>query len=297
MKTRQDMSGNATGRIQFSGTPASLQGRTEIHLRDFVLDAAPALTADTELQVALGMANIKASVVAKGSEPLTVEGTFPVRLEKRDAGYAFTSDGPLSATINFPAVFLGKLPAYLSRGIFTGGILSGNIAIADSVEHPLITGGASIVDGKTLRGPTLSAGTTFKGRTAAIDFVHLRETVALEPERNAPLSLDVSARGEIDFAGLDDVSLRLAPVAAIDVTTHGTGECVSSVEFVAGIPGIYLIRQAREVSFGGNVFTRRFRMSLPSANAVDPPDVFPFCHDSTESGKTVTLRVTPVFVP
>lgn len=297
VKTKQDMTGQVNARIQLSGTPASLQGRSEIHLRDFVLDAAPALTADVELQLALGMANIKASAFAKGSEPLRIDGTLPVGLEKRDADYAITSDGPLSATIGFPAVFLGKLPSYISRGFFTGGILSGNIAIADSVQHPLITGGISIVDGKTLRGPTLSAGTTFKGRTAAIDFVHLRETVPLPSNRNPSLSLDVSARGELDFADLDDVSLRVVPVAPIDVTTPGTGECVSGVEFAAGLPGLFSSRQAQEVSFGGNVFTRQFRMSLPSANPVDPPDVFLFCRDSAESGKTVTLRVTPAFNP
>lgn len=296
VKTKQDMTGQVNARIQLSGTPASLQGRTELHLRDFVFDAAPGLTADLEVQLALGMANIKASALAKGSEPLRIEGTVPVRLEKRDADYAFTSNGPLSATVSFPAVFLGKLPGYLSSRIFTGGILSGNIAIADSVQHPLITGTVSIVEGKTLRGPTLSVGTTFKGRTAAIDFVHLRETVAPDPGRN-PLSLDVSARGELDFADLDDVSLRVFPVAPIDVTAPDPGECVSGVEFVAGLPGLLPSRQAQEVSLGGNVFTQKFRISLPSANPVDPPDVFPFCHDSAESGKTVTLRVTPAFNP
>jgi hypothetical protein len=300
VKTKPDVSGQANGRIQFSGTPASLQGQTELHLHDFVWDASPPLSADLELQLALGMARIKANMAAKGSEPLRVEGNLPFRLEKRDPDYALISDGPLSATINFPAIFLGTLPSYLSRGVFTGGILSGNIAIADSVQHPLVTGGVSLVDGKTLRGPTLSAGTTFKGRTAAIDFVHLRESVALGAAQDAEpnfLSLDVSARGELDFSDVDDISLRVLPVAPVAVTAPGPGECVSRVEFAAGLPSLLPSRQAQELSFGGNIFTGQLRMSLPSANPVDPPDVFPFCQDNSESGKTVTLRVTPAFNP
>src|SRR2546423_2052421 len=174
VKTKPDMSGSATGRIRFSGTPASLQGRTELHLHDFVLDAAPALTADLEIQLALGMANFKTNAIARGSDPVKIEGTLPLKLEKRDTEYALSSDGPLSATLNFPAIFLAKLPTYLSRGLLTRGILSGNINIADSVQHPLITGGANLVDAQFLRSSTVSAGGTFKGRNGAIGFVHFR---------------------------------------------------------------------------------------------------------------------------
>src|SRR2546423_3878277 len=224
VKSKQDMSGSATGRIQFSGTPASLQGRTELHLRDFVLDAAPALTADLEIQLALGMANAKATMVARGSDPVKIEGTLPLKLEKRDAEYALSSDGPLSATLIFPAIILAKLPRYLSPTVFTRGILSGNIAIADSVQHPLITGTANLVDGQFLSGSALSAGVTFKGRNAMIDFVHFEEIPAL----------DVSAKGELDFNDLDNARLRVFPTATVFARVLAAEDCVSSIEFFAG---------------------------------------------------------------
>lgn len=281
------MSGQASAKIQLSGTPASLQGNSEIHLRDFVLDGAPGLTADVETRLALGMANFKATTIARGSDPVTIEGTLPLKLEKRDAEYAVSSNGPLSATLNFPAIILAKLPRYLSPAVFTRGILSGNIAIADSVQHPLITGSANLVDGQFLRGSMLSAGVNFKGRNATIDFVHLRETPAL----------DVSANGELDLSDLDNARLRVFPTATIFATTLATGDCVSSIEFFAGAPGILPSSQIQEIAVSGSVFTRSFTISFPSPNDVDPPPEFPFCGDDASGRKTLTLQIPPALSP
>jgi hypothetical protein len=294
VKGKPDMSGQASGKIQLSGTPASLQGTTEIHLHDFILDGAPGLMADVETRLALGMANFKGTMNARGSDPVRIEGTLPIKLEKRDAEYAVSSNGPLSATLNFPAIILAKLPRYLSPAIFTRGILSGNITIADSVQHPLINGGVNLVDGKFLRGPTVSAGLTFKGRNAAIDFVHLREQRPnLSYDGWVPPWLDVSARGELDFANPDDARLRLFPTAAVFATALTAGDCVSRIEFFAGVPGIMPSRQVQEFLFNGSVFTQSFTLSFPGANDVDPPDAFPFCHDGT----TLTLQISPAFTP
>jgi hypothetical protein len=281
------MSGQVSARIQLSGTPASLQANNEIHLRDFVLDASPGLTADVEIRLALGMANLKANALARGSDPIRIEGSLPLKLEKRDTEYAFSSDGPLSATLNFPAIILAKLPRYLSPAVFTRGILSGNISIADSVQHPLITGGANLVDGQFLRGSMLSAGVNFKGRNAMIDFVHLRETPAL----------DVSAKGELNFSDLDNARLRVFPTGTVFATTLATEDCVSSIEFFAGTPGILPSSQIQEIAVSGSVFTRSFTISFPSPNDVDPPPEFPFCGDDAAGRKTLTLQIPPAFSP
>jgi hypothetical protein len=287
VKTKPDMSGQVSTKIQLSGTPASLQGNSEIHLHDFVLDGAPALTADIDTRLALGMATFKANAIARGSDPLKIDGTLPLKLEKRDAEYALSSDGPLSATLNFPAIILAKVPRYLSPAIFTRGILSGNITIADSVQHPLITGSANLVDGQFLRGSTVSAGVTFKGRNATIEFVHLRE----------PPSLDVSANGELDFGDLDIAQLRVFPTTAIFATTLAADDCVSSLEFFAGAPSILPSRPVQELAFSGSVFTRLFTISFPSPNDVDPPQEFPVCRDGASGGKSLTLQISPAFIP
>ncbi|HSP44846.1 MAG TPA: hypothetical protein VLO30_02525, partial [Chthoniobacterales bacterium] len=137
LKAKPDMSGQVSAKFQLSGTPASLQGNTEIHLHDFVLDGASPLTTDIETRLSLGMATFNTTTITRGSDPVKIGGTLPLKVKKRDAEYALSSDGPLSATLSFPAIFVDKLPRYLSRWIFTRGILSGNLAIADSVQQPL----------------------------------------------------------------------------------------------------------------------------------------------------------------
>ena len=287
VRTKPDMSGQVTAKILLSGTPASLQANSEIHLRDFVLEGSPGLIADVETRLALGMANFKTNAIARGSDPVKITGTLPLRLEKADGDYALSSDGPLSASLNFPAIILAKLPRYLSPGIFTRGILSGNIAIADSVQHPLITGNTNLVDGQFLRGSTLSAGVTFNGRNATIDFVHLRE----------PQALDVSAKGEIDFSDLDKARMRVFPTTGIFATPLSAEECVSGIEFFAGASGVLPARQVQELAFSGSAFSRSFTISFPSPNEVDPPQEFPFCQDGVSGGKTLTLQISPAFSP
>jgi hypothetical protein len=294
VKAKPDMSGRVSGKIQLSGTPASLQANGEIHLHDFILDGAPGLTADIETRLALGMANVKATATARGSDPLKIEGTLPLKLEKRDAEYALSSDGPLSAALNFPAIILAKLPRYLSPGIFTRGILSGNISIADSVQHPLITGSTNLVDGQLLGGSTVSTGVTFKGRDATIDFLHLREQRPnISYDGWIPPWLDVSARGELDFGHPDDARLRLFPTAAVFATALSPGDCVSRIELFAGVPGIMPSRQVQELALRGSVFTQSLTISFPSAQDVDPPNEFSVCHD----GATLTLQISPPFTP
>jgi hypothetical protein len=292
IKSKSDMTGNATGRIQLSGTPASLQGKTEFHLRDFVLDASPALSADIETQLALGVANFKASVVTRGSDPVRAEGAVPFRFQKRETDYTFASDGPLSVSLNFPAIFLGNLPHYLARGIFTRGILTGNMTIADSLRQPLVTGSVNLIDAQFLRGPAVSAGLTFKGRSAALDFVHLKSTPSIA---SAPIpSLDAAARGEIDFADLDAINLKIFPAAPILASSHGlaAGDCVSSVEFYpTRIPSTLPAQPIQEIGLSGSLFGGLSAISFPSPNGVDPAEVFPFCRDSSSRGKTLLLVV------
>ena len=292
VKTKRDMTGQANGQFQLSGTPASLQGNTAFHLRDFVLDGSPALTADVDARLALGMANFKSAAIARGSDPVKLEGVLPLQLEKRDEGYAVATKGPLSVTLSFPAIFLAKLPSYLSRGIFTRGILSGNIAIADSVQQPLITGGINLVDGQFLRGSKVSTGVTFKGRNATIDYLHLGESSYFTYVFDSSVpSFEVAARGDIDFSSLDEIKLKILPATPVFPSSPAmaAGECVSNVEF---LPILMLSSQPiQAIELGGSLFTRSFAISFPSINGVRSSDVFPLCHDNTSSKKTLLLTL------
>lgn len=293
-KAKADMSGNATGRIQFSGTPASLQGRGEFHLRDFSLDASPVLSADLETQVALGMANFKVTAASRGSSPAKAEGTVPFQLQKRDAEYTFASDGPLSVSLDFPAIFLGNLPHYLARGIFTRGILSGNLVIGDSLRQPLITGTLNLIDGQLLRGSAISGGLTLSGRHGAVDFLHVRGP-RFVTVHNGNQTLDVSARGNIDFANLDAIELKIFPAAGVMAYFPGLidDDCVGSVEFYpTPIPHMFPAPSIQEIGLTSSLFGGQCTIAFSSPYGADPPQVFRFCRDSSSPGKTLLL-ITP----
>jgi hypothetical protein len=287
VSTREKMSGKAAGKIELYGRPASLEGKSEFHLRDFVFENTPALTGDIETRLAPGAASFKANAVAPGSDAVKLEGAMPLKLEKREAEYALAIDGPLSATLNFPALFLAKLPAYISRGIFTRGILSGNLAISDSIRHPNIIGETNLIDGQFLRGSSLSTGLTFKGATATIDFAQVRQNRA-----------DLFARGEIDFHDLAGIALRVFPVTPlVDSTSLEPGDCVNGIEFFPAVSSTLPSRPVPALAFSGSLFARPWTISLPDPNGVNPPQTFPFCLDDQSPGKTLSLQIAPGVFP
>jgi hypothetical protein len=291
VKTKPDFSGQANGKLLLSGTPASLQGKTEIHLRNFVLDNSPALSGDLDASLAFGMANVKASAAVPGSDPVKIEAALPIQLEKRDNEFALASNGPLSATVNFPAILLGNLPHFVSGGVFTRGILSGNLNFADSVRHPLIFGSVNLVDGQLLRGSAISGGINFKGRKAMIDFAHLQERDA-----------DISAGGEFAFEDIADVQLTLLPSASLTPTMAlSGGDCVNDVAFHASPAITRLGLSVNQINLRGNVFEARWTISLRQEKSFDPENadgnISPLTFDLCRDGKTLSLGLVPSLFP
>jgi hypothetical protein len=277
------MSGQVAGKFELSGTPASLGGKSEFHLRDFVFENAAPISGDLEAQLATGTASFKANIAATRSDLVKAEGSLPLHLRKLETGYAFNTDGPLAATVNFPSVFLAKLPGYLSPGVFTRGILSGNLTFSNSLRQPTILGEASLIDAQFLRGLSLSTGLTFKGPTATIDFVQLKQN-----------SSDVSGRGEIDFHDLADIELKIVPsVSLLELTPLRPGDCVTSTEFATSSLDTLSPRPVSELGLSGSLFARDWAVSLSGPTDVEAPQAFPFCSGDPSRGKTLRLQVAP----
>ncbi|HEX8076801.1 MAG TPA: hypothetical protein VF511_03220, partial [Chthoniobacterales bacterium] len=273
-----------SGKLQLSGTPASLQGQAEFHGRGLVLDGSAAWTADLDARLAFGVANFKAGALFRSSDPITAEGAVPLRLQKRDAGYGFATGGPLSATLDFPAVFLANLPHYLSAGVFTRGILSGKLTISDSVQQPLVTGNFNLIDGKLLGASSISAGATFQGRRGTIDYARIAQGNA-----------DISARGEIDFKDAAHIDVALTPNTPLDVAGLGSGECVSRLEFDAPRTDNILAVAVNRFDFRGGLFEpwtiQLTQQATPDSEAATKS--LPFCRE----GKTLSLAVTQTWFP
>jgi hypothetical protein len=284
VKTKADMSGSASGKLQLSGTPASLQGQTEFHGRDLVLDGSAAWTADLDARLAFGIANFKASALFRSSDPIKAEGAVPLQLQKRDAGYGFATDGALSATLDFPAVFLANVPQFLSAGVFTRGILSGKLTVSDSVQQPLVTGNFNLIDGKLLGGSSISAGTTFQGRRGTIEYARIAQGNA-----------DISAKGEIDFKDAAHIDLALIPNMPLDVGASGSGECVGGLELDAPATDSVLAVAVNRFDFRGGLFepwTIQLTQQAPTDSEAATKSLS-FCRE----GKTLTLAVTQTWFP
>ena len=281
------MSGKAAGRLELYGPPASLEGKTEFHLRDFVFENAPPLGGEVQATLAAGLVNFKANVAATRSDVVKAEGSLPLQLRKLETGFALNTEGPLAANLSFPSIFLAKLPAYLSRGIFTGGILSGNLSVSNSLQHPTILGEASLIDAQFLRGFALSTGLTFKGPTATVDFARFRHN-----------AVDLAARGEIDFQDLADIELKLLPSSPlVELTTLTAGDCVKNVEISTSALDTLSPRTVSQLDFRGSLFAPAWTVSLASPNDVEVPQAFPFCFSDQSRGKTLTLSIAPGVFP
>ena len=293
--TRPKIAGQASGNIEFHGTPFSFGGKSSLHLRDFVFENEPRISADLDARASPGTINGKVELIAPRSDFVILEGSFPLKLQKRESGYAVDRSGPLSATLNFPAVFLAKLPLYLSRRTFVDGILSGRLVLSDSLDHPHLRGNAQLINGRLLGGSSLSAGMTFGGQTAAIDYA-----------RFAQKNIQYGARGEINFRDLTDIAVTFRPSAPLmALTLLEPADCVDGVQ-VSSTAVTGLRREwIEEIDLRGGFFAPNWTIALSDKRANDSLDpflragllrTFPICHD-LQAGKTLTLGITRLPFP
>jgi hypothetical protein len=294
--TQVKMSGKAAGRIELYGAAAALEGRSDIHLRDFVFGDQARLSADLETRLASKSLGFKGNAFASGSDPVKIEGSVPWRIEKAPSGHVLNTVGPLSVTLNFPAIFLAKFPRYLSRGILLDGILGGNLTISDSLQHPHIKGESHLIGGRLADGSSLAFGLTFGGQSAIIDFVRL-----------AQHDIDRFAHGEINFTDPAALTVRVLPNESIlETTPLDAGDCVSSIELSA----ITVTQRPpplpiNEIDFRGSLFDRVWTISLSEKIPDDPYQTlraplartFPFCREGEAKGKPLTLGLAPVPFP
>src|SRR5438270_13669657 len=100
---------------------------------------------------------------------MKIEASVPWRIEKAASVYVLNNTGALSAMLNFPVIFLGKFPRYLSHGIFLDGILGGHLAISDSMQHPRVMGESSLIGWRLAGVSSLACGFTFGRRSGSVD--------------------------------------------------------------------------------------------------------------------------------
>ena len=233
--------------------------------------------------------DVRGVIHMSNSSPISFTANFPLRI---GTDWNVFRISPLNITLNFPSIFLANAPQIFHPQVFTDGILSGNVSLSQTLQHPYLDGDIQLVNGKLSRekaGPInlteASAHIIFGGDRASIDFLNV-----------ATKDTDLSLRGEIDFQDPNNVTLRISGAMPIfDLTSHPI-DCANKIEF-ASVP-FTLAPAVAELQFSGALFqpnwtiALRERMIAESSVVPDPHGIireFPLCFSGSALGSATLL--------
>jgi hypothetical protein len=232
-----------------------------------------------EVQATIDSSNwdVRGVIHMPNSSPMSFTANFPLRIGTDWNGFRVS---PLNITLNFPSIFLAKTPQLFHPQIFSDGILSGNISLSETLQHPHIDGDIQLMNGKlsgdaggSVNLTEASGRIVFGGNRASIEFLNV-----------ATKNTDLSLRGEIDFQDTNNVTVRIdGPTPIFDLTAHQIG-CMNKIEF-ASVP-FTLAPAVAELQLCGALFQPNWtiglkeRTSAESSDIPDPDGVtreFPLC--------------------
>src|SRR5437879_5446451 len=288
------MSGTFGARLSIFGGLDALQGWSEVHLRDFaVANDPPRLSSDAQTRFVSGMMTTKAGILFRASDPISLDLSSQIYLgqERRRAAL-----GPISANIDFPAIFLVQLPRYLSHDFFRDGILSGKVLISETLRHPKISGDLQLINGKFTGTPldaTAASGRlVFNGKTASLDFANI-----------STHDVDLSVRGEIDFSDLEAVAIKVSGIQPIiDLTPRAEIDCIAGINFMSAPQTEVAFPMIDRLDFSGSAFrsdwtvTLRENINGRSFGALDKSDAtrtFQFCRGAQPDEEMLVLGCEP----
>ncbi|HJX82364.1 MAG TPA: hypothetical protein VJ248_10060, partial [Candidatus Udaeobacter sp.] len=235
------------------------------------------IPADVQATIDSSKWDVRGVIHTPNSSSMSFTANFPLRIGTDWNAFQIS---PMNITLNFPSVFLAKAPQLFHPQIFSDGILSGNISLSQTLQHPHIDGEIQLMNGK-LSGDAggcinltdASGRIVFGGNRASIEFLNV-----------ATKNTDLSLRGEIDFQDTNNVTVRIDGAMPIfDLTPHQIG-CMNKIEF-ASVP-FTLAPAVTELQFRVALFQPNWTIGLKertiaeSSDIPDPDGVtreFPLC--------------------
>ena len=235
------------------------------------------IPADVQVTIDSSKWDVRGVIHMPNSSPMSFTANFPLPV---GTDWNVFRISPLNITLNFPSVFLAKAPQLFHPQIFSDGILSGNISLSETLQHPHIDGDIQLMNGKLSGNAGGSVNLTeasgrivFGGNRASIEFLNV-----------ATKNTDLSLRGEIDFQDTNNVTVRIdGPTPIFDLTAHQIG-CMNKIE-LASVP-FTLAPAVAELQFCGALFQSNWTIGLKertiaeSSDIPDPDGVtreFPLC--------------------
>jgi len=235
------------------------------------------IPADVQVTIDSSKWDVRGVIHMPNSSPMSFTANFPLPI---GTDWNVFRISPLNITLNFPSVFLAKAPQLFHPQIFNDGILSGNISLSETLQHPHIGGDIQLMNGKLSGNAGGSVNLTeasgrivFGGNRASIEFLNV-----------ATKNTDLSLGGEIDFQDTNNVMVRIdGPTPIFDLTAHQIG-CMNKIE-LASVP-FTLAPTVAELQFCGALFQSNWTIGLKertiaeSSDISDPDGVtreFPLC--------------------
>ncbi len=226
------------------------------------------------------------------SSPISFTANFPLSIGTDWDAFQVS---PLNVTLDCPSIFLANGPQLFQPEIFQDGILSGNISVSETLQHPRIVGDIQLVNGKLFsEGRTpfnlieASSRIAFTGNRASLEFLNV-----------ATKDVDLSVGGEIDFSDTSDVTVRITGATPIFDLMLQPIDCVNKIEITPA--ALALTPAVEEVKFRGGLFRSNWTIDLKeraSAYSFDNPSLdgadrkFSLCFSGAE-GITLLLGAPP----
>jgi hypothetical protein len=234
--------------------------------------------------------NARGAIGLPNSSPVDFTANFPLPIGTDWSAFLAS---PLNVTLDFPSIFLANAPQFFHPEIFREGVLSGNLSLSATLQHPRITGEAQLVNGKLQNAPldlTKADGrVTFSGNRASFDSFNA-----------ATNEVDLSFLGEIDFHDTSDLVVKIIGATPIFDLALRPIDCVGKIEI--GAVAIALAPAVAEVEFRGGLFQSGWtiglkeRVSAQSFPALDLNETtrkFPLCSSSTTAAEKTLFLGAP----
>jgi hypothetical protein len=295
--TRENDSLSGQGKIDLShehNYSGTLEARLN-NLRDYLsvrraaAEKANPIPADVEATIDSSNWDVRGVIHIPNSSPTSFTANFPLRVGTDWNAFRLS---PLNITLNFPSIFLANAPQIFHPQILNDGILSGNISLSETLQHPRIDGDIQLVNGK-LSG---DGGTPFNLTEASGRIVFGGNRGSIEFLNVATKDADLFLSGEIDFEDTNNVIIRMTGAMPLfDLTQHPIG-CMEKIQFTA-VP-FSLAPAIAELEFRGGLFQPNWTISLQertiaqSSDTSDPNGVrreFPLCFSGAGSEQTTLL--------
>src|SRR5262249_6727515 len=226
-------------------------------------EKASSIPADVQATIDSSKWDVRGVIHMPNSSPVSFTANFPLRIGTDWNAFRVS---PLNFTLNFPSLFLANAPQLFHPQILSG-ILSGNISLSETLQHPHIEGDFQLMDGKLSgndAGPVnlteASGHIVFAGNRASIEFLNV-----------ATRDADLSLRGDIDFQDTSKVTARVSGAMPIFDLTPQPIDCMNKLELVP-VP-FTLAPAVAELQFCGGLLQPKWTIGLKERTFAQSSDI------------------------